>query len=63
MCSGEELLQSEEGLFIQFIPKITSIPCPSRTIKHVLYILPFKLREGFMTTCLVTICPPGVLII
>jgi hypothetical protein len=50
-------------LLIQLIPKITSIPCLSRTIKHVLYILRFKLRGGFTTTCLVTICSPGVLVI
>jgi hypothetical protein len=69
-CSGESKCitratasSSARCLFFQLIPKITSIPCPSRMIKHVLYILPFKLREGFTTTCLVTIYPPGVLII
>jgi hypothetical protein len=59
-CSGESKCTTQAAvsssvrcLLIQLIPKITAIPCPSRTIKHVLYILPFKLRGGFMTTCLV----------
>jgi hypothetical protein len=69
-CSGESKCTTRAAvssnarcLLIQLISKITSIPYPSRMIKYVLYILPFKLRGGFTTTCLVTICPPGVLII